>query len=684
MSPANDDDQREFDLEQQYLLRARDALNEMQDKADRMLAVGERSVREENTVDSRVIRSKLIARTESLKLGDQSLCFGRIDEDGMPSKAERWYIGRRHIESQDGEPLVVDWRAPVSIPFYRATAADSFELRLRRRFTCEGDELLALFDEDFSDPDSLRAAGIPDPLLAEIERDRSGQMEDIVSTIAAEQDLIIRSPLHECLLVQGGPGTGKTAVGLHRAAFLLFDHREKLAHDGVLVIGPNRVFLNYISNVLPSLGETAVTQATVQSLLDTRFRIRGSDTDEVAALKGDYRMSLVIQRAATQKIRNASEAASLPAGSRVVTLSIDEINLAQKTALDRNLPLNQCRGVYSDILLRESRRQLLERGLDLESAGPAMTAVQNSKEFNQLLARTWPNLSARSLVRSVLGNKSVRSQAADEILTAQEVALLHRKGAKKLDEELWSAADLMLLDEAEALCSGVRKQYGHIVVDEAQDLSSMALRAIGRRSKGASITVLGDVAQATAIGSQTSWTEVQSALGVPPKSVLTRELTVGYRVPGPILEMANQLLPVVAPSVTPSTSVREHGDRPQVILVGAEADLAMSTAEAVAALAGRWNSLGVIAPPQHFDEVLRHLQSTELNVADTRKALSLDAQVSVVEPLTAKGLEFDAVVVVEPAEIAELANGLRLLYVALTRSVQRLTIVRSRPLPPPL
>ena len=226
-----------------------------------------------------------------------ALAFGRLDE----ADGDRFYVGRRHVEDGRGDPVVVDWRADISVPFYRATWADPMGLDRRRRFALEGRELVGLFDEDFFDPDSQGAGGgggVPDPLLAELERGRSGEMRDIVATIQAEQDEVIRVPLEECLVVQGGPGTGKTAVGLHRAAYLLYEHRERLARERLLVIGPNLLFLRYIAQVLPSLGETAVTQTTLPGLVAHRFRVRAVDDEATVAVKGDVRMATVIQRAA--------------------------------------------------------------------------------------------------------------------------------------------------------------------------------------------------------------------------------------------------------------------------------------------------------------------------------------------------------------------------------------------------
>ena len=240
----------ELDLEQAYLDRAYAHLSRMRERTKQAASITESAAQ---AVDSSIAQAHLHARLRTLDTDVDGLTFGRLDaEDG-----DTWYVGRRHVEDERGDPVVVDWRAPVSTPFYRATAADPMELRRRRRFLMTARQVDDLFDEVFDDPDSVDAAhhgGIPDPLLAELERSRTGEMRDIVATIAAEQDVVIRAPIDTCLVVQGGPGTGKTAVGLHRAAFLLFEHREQLDKEGVLVVGPNPLFLRYIAQVLPSLG----------------------------------------------------------------------------------------------------------------------------------------------------------------------------------------------------------------------------------------------------------------------------------------------------------------------------------------------------------------------------------------------------------------------------------------------
>src|SRR4051812_15158437 len=288
-----------------------------------------------NEADAEAVRWQLQRRLASLDDDVAVLCFGRIDEVA----GDRWYVGRRHIEDGDGTPVVVDWRAGIATPFYRATLADPFGLEKRRRFVFNARELNDVFEEDFTDPDSLTGSGgVPDPLLAELGRARTGQMRDIVATIQAEQDAIIRAPIDTCLVVQGGPGTGKTAVGLHRAAFLLYEHRVRLAREGVLVVGPNPVFLRYISQVLPSLGETSATQTTVDGLLSLRFRIKAVDPNAVAAIKGDARLVTVIANGAADAIRVPESGVTVRFRTREMTLAADDVRALVADARGRDAP----------------------------------------------------------------------------------------------------------------------------------------------------------------------------------------------------------------------------------------------------------------------------------------------------------------------------------------------------------
>ncbi len=670
----------ELEAEQAWLDRAYMFLELMQQRAIATREIGDRVVRDEDSADARVVQYHLKRREESLRVGSGPLCFGRIDTD----EAERWYVGRRHVEDEESQPVVVDWRAPVSAAFYRATAVDACGLEFRRRFSVIEREIVSIFDEDLSDPDSLGASGLPDPLLAELERSRTGQMRDIVSTIASEQDVIIRAPIEELLIVQGGPGTGKTAVGLHRAAFLLFQHRERLTEKEVLVIGPNPLFLRYIAEVLPSLGETSVRQATLTGLLSAKYRVRAEEAPDVAKLKGDARMASVIEGAIRARVKIPGDGLEVRSGLAVVRFSAEDIEAMVETVLGRRLPVNQGRDVLRQMIIAESWRRYSARlGGDPGTEPVFASTIRADKSFKAAIDKMWPNLTAAVIVRGLYSSPKRLGEASDGILTPEERALLRRTSAKKATDEQWTASDLPLLDEAETRCVGLAARYGHVVVDEAQDLSAMALRMIGRRAEKGSMTVLGDLAQATTPQAVGTWEAAIEALTEtsPEVTVRNAELTVGYRVPAAILDVANRLLPVAAPTVTPAMSVREGGD-PPLILETIPETLASVVASEVEALRARTTSVAVVAHGEALQTIADELTESGIPVDRVGGAgLPGKDAVALVEPQSVKGLEFDAVVVIEPAAIAEMESGLRHLYVSLTRAVQHLGIVHTRPLP---
>ncbi len=673
----------ELAAEQAWLDGAYRHLDAMLRRTEQARAASDRAVRDENTIDARVAQYHLKRREEALLNNKGPLCFGRIDTDDD----ERWYVGRRHVEDDDAAPVVVDWRAPVSAAFYRATAVDPCGLEFRRRFSVIEQEIISIFDEDLADPDSLGASGLPDPLLAELERSRTGQMRDIVSTIAAEQDIIIRAPLEELLIVQGGPGTGKTAVGLHRAAFLLFQHREALTDKEVLVLGPNPLFLRYIAEVLPSLGETSVRQATLSGLLSAKYRVRAEESPEVARLKGDGRMAAVIEAAIRARIRVPDDGLEVRSGLAVVRFSADDLESMVKTVLSRRLPTNQGRDVFRQMVIAGSWRRHSAR-LDADSGTEPVfvSAIRADKGFKSAIDKMWPNLTAPVIVRGLFSSPRRLAVAADGILDRDEQSALKRTSAKKVTDEAWTESDLPLLDEAEARCVGVPARYGHVVVDEAQDLSVMGLRLVGRRASGGSMTVLGDLAQATSPQAAGSWETAVAALTetAPDVEVRHTELTVGYRVPAAILDVANRLLPHAAPTVTPARSVREGGDPPLILEVD-QAGLADAVVLEVQALMARTTSVAVVANATALSAIEAGLAEAGVPVDRVGGAgLPGGQAVALVLPQAVKGLEFDAVVVVEPAEIVDLDAGLRHLYVAMTRAVQHLGIVHTRPLPPEL
>ncbi len=657
----------------------------------------DRAVRDEKTVDARIAQWHLRKREAELGAGSGPLTFGRIDEEPLrPGAAgDRWYVGRRHVEDPDGNPVVVDWRAPVSAPFYRATSVDPCGLVARRRFSLDERTLVAIFDEDLTDPDGESHGGLPDPLLAELERARSGQMRDIVATIAAEQDEIIRADLDELLVVQGGPGTGKTAVGLHRAAFLLFQHRHHLEDRKILVVGPNPVFLRYIAEVLPSLGESAVVQATVPGLMAARYPVRAVDDDPTAVVKGDGRMADLVARFLRSKISVPPGGLDVRAGVAIVRFDTAELEALQATALERSLPLNQARDVFRQLIVQDAWRRHADRpGVDPGGQPEFAAAINRDPAFRKDFDRCWPAFSAPAVVRELYGSPRKLAAAAAGLLEPDERARLARSPTKKVGDERWTAADLGLVDEVVDRVQGVPTTYGHVVVDEAQDHSAMNLRLLARRAERGSMTVLGDLAQATSPVALRRWDRTIEALteqraaartdGTPGVRGRVVELTVGYRVPAAILDLANRLLPVAAPEITPTRSIRPGGTNPLIVSTDAESLAATVVAE-IEALRSQTESLAVVAVHAQLDAIESALADAGIpHHRVERGGLPGATAVAVIDPDQVKGLEFDAVIVVEPAAIAELDSGLLRLYVAMTRPVQHLGIVHTRPLPEPL
>jgi DNA helicase IV len=649
--------------EQAYLDRAHDHLAVMQSTATRLADRYQLTARDD--FNDAAVEHTMRRYRAALDVGG-SLCFGRIDTDN----GDRWYIGRRHVEDATGDAVVVDWRAGVATPFYRATFADPLGLARRRRFAMDGRQLVELFDEDFADPDSAhRASGIPDPLLAELDRSRTGQMRDIVATIQAEQDLVIRAPLDLLLVVQGGPGTGKTAVGLHRAALLLYDHRELLERDGVLVVGPNRLFLRYISQVLPSLGETSVVQTTLTGL--GSVDVSGADDDAVAALKGDRRMAEVVARAAWGRTVALDDDVRIRTSFGNLTITAAEVNDALVAALaDRRTVASNRDGFRAAVLRLAFDRLVARRPEGLKLSDEVATALRTSTDLRRVLDRAWPAITAPALVRRLLTNRAALAAAANSILTDGEQATLRRRAARRADEEPWTAADVVLIDEADAVLGGRPRRFGHLVVDEAQDLSAMAWRMLARRcARTLSMTVLGDLAQSTTPAGQSRWDDVVQVLGAP-DAMLYAELDVGYRVPEQILAFANGLLPHAGVDVTPTRSARATAAAPEIVEASELPDAVVATATALATV---HTSVAVIAPEElHPDLIAGGLPAGE----------ALASTISLITPAESKGLEFDAVVVVEPALVAGAGEqGVRLLYVALTRAVQHLTVIHAAPLP---
>jgi len=607
----------------------------------RLEGVDPRSAADEIT--SEYVEMTVCEALDSLRSPGAGEFFGRIDKpahDG--SGTDEWYIGRRHIEDADHDPVVVDWRAPISAPFYRATAVDPLGVVFRRRFTLDDGDISAYLDEHLDDPDAADVvAGIPDPVLAEIGAARSGAMREIVATIQAEQDVVIRSDIDQALIVQGGPGTGKTAVALHRAAYLLFEHRSRLARDGVLVVGPNQAFLDYIANVLPSLGERSVRQCTALELCIPRVELTGSDEPGPARWKGSAERLVELEAHALDAIRPPDDDIRVPIGARTHTFAADQFAQWVATAKRGKVPVNE-RKERLRVLARQELRRRCGGDDRWSEAGPLKTAIN----------KAWPTQKPVALVDRLLPGPRGRKRA-------------------------WTAADQFLVDEANTLLNGTPFSYGHVVVDEAQDHSAVALRVIGRRTPEGSCTLVGDVAQSTTPAGQERWSDVFAFLGA---SGTVADLTIGYRVPEPILDVANRLLPFTRVDTIASRSVRAAGAPPEWHDVGHD-ELGDRVARVVAEVKHRHRLTGLIAPTDLHPLVSGALAAGGLRAVDRVHELGHD-DVPLFGPEAVKGLEFDGVVVVSPHRIIDGSpRGARLLYVAMTRAVQELAFVTDGPHP---
>ncbi|HEX4814723.1 MAG TPA: AAA family ATPase [Nonomuraea sp.] len=575
------------------------------------------------------------------------------------------YVGRRHVHDGRSRALVIDWRAPVSRAFYQASPADPMGVVRRRRFGYHGGALTAYEDEPLGEGVEVGPSKI---LTEEIERPRTGPMRDIVATIQPDQDEIVRAALADTVCVQGAPGTGKTAVGLHRAAYLLFTHRERLARSGVMIVGPNRAFLSYISSVLPALGEVKVDQTTVAGLLGDHA---AAEDPAVAAIKGDARMAAVLERALWLHIAKPEEGLVFTKGAyryRVADHEVREI-VASLRGTTRYLP---GRAALAQRLAHMVLVRMEQRGESPDDR--VQDAVARSKPVKQVVDAVWPKLTPEQVLHRLLSDPEFLTKASKSDLSPDEQDLLMwRKPYRSWKSAKWSAADAALLDELRDLMERT-PSLGHLVVDEAQDLSAMQLRALGRRCRNGSATVLGDLAQGTTPWSTRSWRSVLEHLGRREGEVT--ELTLGFRVPREILDYAARLLPSIAPGLAAPRSLRPGAGS---LSVRAGGSVAAAAGEALA----REGSIGVIAPDALVPEVSRALAGLPHAVLGPD---STDDQRLLVVPATlAKGLEYDHVIAVEPADIvAAEPRGLSRLYVVLTRAVTSLTVVHDKPLPPQL
>jgi DNA helicase IV len=685
--------------EQEYLTRARADLERMR---QRTLSL---EVQGGNELSAEYLSAMLYHRARSL-IDDPSttLFFGRTDY----SDGNRWYIGRRHVADPHGDPVVIDWRADVSRAFYQASRTNPMGVVRRRRFGIEQGQITAYEDERLTEPAEPSGSQNSQILAHEIERPRAGPMRDIVATIQPEQDVIVRADVDTSVCIQGAPGTGKTAVGLHRAAWLLYAFRDRLARLGVLVVGPNESFLEHVNAVLPSLGEAQVRHETVESLVvtsaggsETLLTVRGTDDSALTGLKGDIRMAAVLHRAVWSSIVAPTEAMVLPRGSRrwrIPAYQVEEIVEELRT-----------RGVrYSaakDMMPQRMAHAVL---VLMEAAGDSpddrvQDAVARAREVKRYCDTVWPALDNKAVLFRLLSDPVALAQAADGILDPTEQArLLWPKPARSAGATKWSAADAVLLDELSDLMRRT-PSMGHVVLDEAQDLSPMQLRAVGRRCSTGSMTVLGDIAQGTTPWATPSWKVTLEHLGQP--DAVIDVLDRGFRVPAAVIGYAAQLLPAIAPGLSAPTSVRDNPGSLRFVASTSEDELWPALQAAVARSLTELGSIGVIVPDGWVKRAAEALGKAGIthsvlgphgaaldgnppagnSNADGFDADPLSIRVSVVPATTAKGLEYDWVVVLEPTLIAQdepdQRTGLRRLYVVLTRAVTGLTVIHHRDLP---
>ena len=729
----------ELSVEQEHIDRAYRQLEAMREFARQHMASvldqgkgGTVQAREERDV---IVRSSL-ARLQQLDIGRESLCFGRIDQTAeLAGEVETFYIGRLAVSGPEMEPLVVDWRAPVAEPFYRATGAHPMGLVRRRHFLTDGPTLLAIEDEVFGEGD-VGQATLGGILVSALDRARTGRMRDIVATIQKEQDEIIRAPLPGVLVVQGGPGTGKTAVALHRAAYLLYTHRFPLERQGVLVVGPNQLFLRYIESVLPSLGESGAVLTTLAGLVP-EVRVRATETAPLAALKGDARMAKVLSRAVRDRQRPLRQGLEIPFGALVLRVSVEDSAAAVAAGRRRHGPHNGRRRhveaelfrrihrAYTDTLARgdaggngstgeggfEGDEDLAPTGERLAKVIPLFPQPEEDWEADpgrdeideaelrrrlrrhplvvEALDRMWPRLRPEELVHDLLGAAPLLASAGRGVLTEAEIRSLHRRRSARLEDIPWTGADIALVDEAKLLVGAPKQDtqdwprtYGHIVVDEAQDLSPMQLRMLGRRSISGSMTVVGDVAQATGARAPSGWEAVVEHL-TPRKAPAVTELSVNYRTPAEIMDVAARVLSAADPDLVPPQPVRNTGTVPRFVAAPSPEALARTVAEEVAAelAAVEGGTVAIVCPDAWAEELSAQLSAAGL-VFGLPERDGLEQAVTLVPVGVVKGLEFDSVVVVEPSAIAAGGpQGLRALYVALTRATRRLAVVHVEPLP---
>jgi len=762
----------ELDRERAYVASLYERLDEL--KADARVRLeqvrreavgGNHQSRSERDAFARLYEDTL----QQLGAVDERLAFGRLElerpdhDDGARGSRHR-YIGRVGLRDAEHHPILLDWRVPGASAFYQATAATPMGVRARRHLTLQGREVVRLedevFDPDLLDGDEVQLQG-EGALMAALTAQRTGRMTDIVATIQGEQDRIIRSALDGVLVVQGGPGTGKTAVALHRAAYLLYSHRERLRGSGVLVVGPSRSFLRYIEQVLPSLGESGVVLSSLGALYPG-VEATTDDAPAVAALKGSAEMADLLRRAVRSRQVVPTQPATIEVNGERVVVQPSLVADALRRAQERGKPHNEGRVTFNKAALSAITRQLVaqlrERGttVDESDEGVLREDVRQAWDTRVLLNTAWMPLSAEKFLEDLYARpnwlasltehwsperRALLRRPRGSVLTISDVALLDEAAellgefqagvdpdrlareaqARRDVENAERAIENMGVEglvSAEQIAGGFAERaasmttaeraagdrtwaFGHVVVDEAQELSPMQWRLLARRCPLLSFTVVGDIAQASSPASASSWDAALRSLfpprrrrGRPPRpraggapapapSVADRpwrleELTVNYRTPTQIVEHAEAVARASGLRVTPSRSVRAS-EWPVREVTVPDDDAALVAGAVGAVTTDRdvdtAGTLAVVAPDDLVGPVLAALGDAFPGLVSAG-ATSLTAPIAVLSPATSKGLEFDAVVVVAPGRIRDGSpRGAASLYVAETRPTQRLTVV---------
>jgi DNA helicase IV len=652
-------------------------------------------------------------RLDRLSAVEAGLCFGRLDL----TDSSRQYIGRMALTDDDYEQLLIDWRAPAAAPFYRATAANPGDVTRRRHIQTSRRRVLSVDDEVFGSDgthgDGQGTLSGEAALLASLQAPRTGRMHDIVATIQAEQDRIIRSDLRGILVVQGGPGTGKTVAALHRAAYLLYTHRDRLADRGVLIIGPNPTFLRYIEQVLPSLGETGVVLTTLGSMYPGVVATASEPGEDVAA-KGELRMLEALKQAVRARQRVPRDGFEVNLDGRTLWLPPDTCTGARTKARRSRRPHNLARAVF----VREMLNALAEhygsrlgygQSLSEEDIAGIRSDLAAESAVQKALDDMWPTLTPEELVAEVLDDPGRRAWTVADVPLLDEAAELlgpsdtgpdtaarraeaERQADIEYARELLQNLDLNMPINPELVAERYRGPaqrsstaeravadrswaFGHVIVDEAQELSPMAWRMVMRRCPAKSMTLVGDLAQAGSPAAPSSWAEALDPHAEGRWRV--EELAVNYRTPTEIMELATGILRQIDPSLSPPRSVRSTGTEPWTRqLSDVTTELPGVVADELSAMGdGR---LALIVPAGREDEMLEAFRAAHVDAAPGLEPTALDSPVAVLSVTQAKGLEFDSVIVVEPSELVTTsASGLRDLYVAVTRATARLGLVHS-------